>query len=125
MLAKDCGFTFIRGEMAQIDCEAKFVSLLPVLGEQQEEVFPARKLSYDTLVLAVGRKSNFFDTPGASEFAQALDSTDQAERFRLKLLHALAKADRRKAEDSGHVLNIAIVGAGATGVELAAELQQA
>ena len=125
MLAKDCGFTFIRGEMAQIDCEAKFVSLLPVLGEQQEEVFPARKLSYDTLVLAVGSKSNFFDTPGASEFAQALDSTDQAERFRLKLLHALAKADRRKAEDSGHVLNIAIVGAGATGVELAAELTQA
>src|SRR3546814_6191713 len=54
----------------------------------------------------------------------AIDSTQQAETFRLKLLSALARADSAKANRAGSALRITIVGAGATGVELAAELTQ-
>lgn len=125
MLAKDCGFTFILGEMAKVDREAKLIQLEPVVVDQHIEVFPARDFSYDTLVLAVGSKSNFFGTPGAAEFAIALDSTEEAERFRLRLLRELVIANRRKEEGAGRVLNIGIVGGGATGVELAAELLEA
>lgn len=125
MLAKDCGFTFIFGEMAHVDREAKLIQLKPVVSDQGDEVLPARDLSYDTLVMAVGSKSNFFGTPGAAEFAIALDSTAEAERFRLRLLHEMVVANRKKAEDPGYVLNIGIVGGGATGVELAAELLEA
>jgi NADH dehydrogenase len=96
-----------------------------VTSDQGAEVFPERELSYDTLVLAVGSKSNFFGTPGAQEHAIALDSTAEAERFRMRLLHELVAANRKKAEGGGHVLNIGIVGGGATGVELAAELLEA
>src|SRR5690606_36875207 len=76
-------------------------------------------------VMAVGSKSNFFETPGAAEFAIALDSTDEAERFRLRLLHELVKASRSKLAEADYKLNIGIVGGGATGVELAAELLEA
>ncbi|TCT10067.1 NAD(P)/FAD-dependent oxidoreductase [Paralcaligenes ureilyticus] len=125
MLAKDCGFTFALGEMAGVDLTTKNIRLNAVLDPQQEEVFPAREIAYDTLVLAVGSKSNFFSTAGAGEFALTIDSTEQAERFRLKLLHTVARLNRDKNGSSDRALQIAIVGAGATGVELAAELTQA
>ncbi|MGB3289817.1 MAG: NAD(P)/FAD-dependent oxidoreductase [Burkholderiaceae bacterium] len=126
MLAKDCGFTFIFGELESLDRQGRRLGLKPVLSASTgEEIFPARSIGYDTLVLAVGSKSNFFGTPGAAEFAIALDSTDQAERFRQRLLHQLVTADRRKSAEPGYALDIAIVGGGATGVELAAELLEA
>lgn len=125
MLAKDCGFTFIFGEVAHVDRDAQLIQLKPVFSDQQVEVFPARNLHYDTLVLAVGSKSNFFGTPGAAEFAIALDSTAEAERFRLRFLHELVTANRKKVEHADYVLNVGIVGGGATGVELAAELREA
>src|SRR5690606_35585219 len=124
MLAKDSGFTFIVGEVANINRDARQVRLMPVHSDG-EEVFPERDLGYDTLVLAVGSKSNYFGTPGASEFTIALDSTEQAERFRQTLLRKLVIADRTQAGQADYVLNITIVGGGATGVELAAELVEA
>jgi NADH dehydrogenase len=122
MLAKDCGFTFILGELDGVDRGGRTIHLKPVFTDLDEEIFPARTLHYDTLVLAIGSTSNFFGTPGAEEYAIALDSTQEAERFRLHLLHELVAANRRKASQAGQVLNIGIVGGGATGVELAAEL---
>ena len=124
MLAKDSGFTFVLGQIESVDREAKTVHLAPVLFEEHE-IFPERDLNYGTLVMAVGSTSNFFGTPGAAEFAIALDSTEQAERFRQTLLRLLVIADRDKLKDSHRVINLAIVGGGATGVELAAELVEA
>ncbi len=124
MLAKDHGFTFVPGEMDGIDRQARTIHVKPVSSEG-EEIFSARDIPYDTLVMAVGSRSNFFNTPGAEEFATALDSTEQAEKFRLKFLRELISAEQRKASTTGPALNIAIVGGGATGVELAAELLEA
>lgn len=124
MLAKDHGFTFMAGEMTHMNTDAKTIALDPVMSGGRE-IFPARDLSYDTVVLAVGSGSNFFNTPGAKEFAIAIDSTEQAEYFRQRLLQEVARVNRCKAAHSDCVLNIAIVGGGATGVELAAELIEA
>lgn len=124
MLAKDHGFTFVPGEMDGIDRQARTIHVKPVFSEG-EEIFSARDIPYDTLVMAVGSRSNFFNTPGAEEYATALDSTEQAEKFRLKFLRELISADQRKKTDADLALNIAIVGGGATGVELAAELLEA
>lgn len=122
MMAKDSGFTFIFGEMSGIDRDARVIQLNPVLDDDQV-IFPARKVPYDTLVLAVGSRSNFFGTPGAREYAVALDSTQQAERFRKLFLRKLVIANNSPAPPEP--LQIAIVGGGATGVELAAELVEA
>jgi NADH dehydrogenase len=125
MLARDRNFTFILGEVLHVDREQKQLYLERVFTDDHQEIFPERTLSYDTLVLAVGSKSNFFGTPGASEYAVALDSTIEAERFRLKFLHQLVTLNRRKVDNPDAVVNIGIVGGGATGVELAAELLEA
>lgn len=124
MLAKDHGFTFVPGQMDGIDRQARTIHVKPMFSEG-EEIFAARDLPYDTLVIAVGSRSNFFNTTGAEEHATALDSTEQAEKFRLKFLRELISADQRKKTNPELSLNIAIVGGGATGVELAAELLEA
>ena len=125
MLARDCGFTFVLGEMKGLDRQGRTVQLKAVHDDHGNPVLPDRSVPYDTLVLAIGSKSNFFGTPGADEHAIALDSTAQAERFRLRLLHEFVTLNRRKAQADDGVLDIAIVGGGATGVELAAELVEA
>lgn len=125
MLAKDCGFTFLLGEVTGVDRAARVIDVKAVIDEQGEELLAERQVAYDSLILAVGSKANFFGTPGAEQFAIALDSTAQAEKFRLKFLRAVMKADGLKATNPGHALHIAIVGGGATGVELAAELTEA
>lgn len=122
MLAKDSGFTFIFGELTAVDKAERALTLMAITGEV---AIPARTVAYETLVLALGSSSNFFNTPGAAENAIALDSTDQAERFRLKLLQHLFAVDIARETDPDRVLSIAIVGGGATGVELAAELREA
>lgn len=122
MMAKDSGFTFVYGELVGIDRAARRIRLDPVV-DDEHEIFPAREVSYDTLVLAVGSRSNFFGTPGAREYAVALDSTQQAEHFRKLFLRKLVIANN--STQSPKPLNIAIVGGGATGVELAAELVEA
>lgn len=124
MLAKDSGFSFIHGELLNVDRIARNIHLAAVHDDEQHEIFPERHVAYDTLVLAVGSRSNFFGTPGAREYAVVLDSTEQAERFRKLFLRKLVRTTYQPA-GSSEPLEIAIVGGGATGVELAAELVEA
>ncbi|MFA7680636.1 MAG: NAD(P)/FAD-dependent oxidoreductase [Pigmentiphaga sp.] len=123
MLAHDHGFRFVPGAMTAVDRERQTVSVAPLLDEDGEEILPARSLPYDTLVLAIGSHGNFFNTPGAEAYALSLDSTEAAERFRRALLKITTRLDAQPdGQGSAHVL---IVGGGATGVELAAELLEA
>lgn len=119
-------FEFQHGRLDGIDRDGKTIHLAPLTGEDGEVFAEGRNLAYDTLVIAIGSTSNDFGTPGARDNCIFLDSRPQADRFQKKLLtmylqaHALPENAPVKPE-----LNIAIVGAGATGVELAAELHHA
>jgi NADH dehydrogenase len=171
MLAHDCGFTFVYGAMTALDAAGKTLGVGPVSAVSDgEELFPARSISYRSLVIAVGSTSNYFGVPGAREHTISLNATEDAERFRLRLLRLLARAAEAKGEgalnpgvavakavgagtfdssvvsadaascadggaavaDAGEApradvdgLDIVIIGGGATGVELAAELREA
>ena len=96
-----------------------------VADPQGQEVLPRRELGYDTLVLALGSTSSFFNTPGAAEHAVTLDSTENAEQFRLTMLKAMVLVDQAKVRDPSARLDLVIVGGGAAGVELAVELVEA
>jgi NADH dehydrogenase len=85
---------------------------------------PARSLPYDTLVIAIGSQSNDFGTPGAKQHAIALDTPAEAERFHARLLNACLRADLQETPLDPAALHVAIIGAGATGVELSAELHK-
>ena len=127
MLAHDNGFTFVYGPMTGLDKGERRLSVGAILGPGGEEVLPERTIEYAALVIAVGSTSNYFNVPGAREHTISLNATEDAEQFSLRLLRLLAMAEQRKGE--GHLdangIDIVIIGGGATGVELAAELREA
>lgn len=115
-------FKFRLGRMEGLDRAGKRVLLAQTLDESGAQLIPARAVPYDTLVLAVGSRTNDFGTPGAAKFALSLDASQQAARFHTQLLNACLRANSQTEPLHPGQLHIAIIGAGATGVELAAEL---
>ncbi len=116
-------FEFQIGKFSGIDRQAKTIDLSVTLDEKGQQLVPARSLSYDTLVIAVGSLTNDFGTQGAAEHCIFLDSPQHALNFHRRLLGEYLSAHAQG--DTENTVSIAIVGAGATGVELAAELRRA
>ncbi|WP_295902864.1 NAD(P)/FAD-dependent oxidoreductase [uncultured Vibrio sp.] len=120
--AKNHGFDFQMGSLESIDRESKSISLSELKDEHGELLMPSRCLNYDILVLAIGSTSNDFNTPGVRDNCIFLDSPEQAHRFRTEMNNEFLKLHANKGNGT---VDIAIVGAGATGVELSAELHNA
>lgn len=121
------GYRYFLGTLERIDRENRQVMLAPLLDEDGSELIGSHAIRYDYLVLAVGSVTNDFGTPGVAEHCLFLDDRAGADRFRNRLLDHCLRVSRSmsvRPEDEAHV-RIAIVGGGATGVELAAELYNA
>ncbi|HUP97422.1 MAG TPA: NAD(P)/FAD-dependent oxidoreductase [Usitatibacter sp.] len=112
-------FTFALGALAGLDRAAREIVVAAVVDDEGQEILPERRIGYDTLVMAIGSESNDFGTPGVRDHAFTLDNTWQAHLFHRRLVNACFRANY---STHGEQIDIAIVGAGATGVELAAEL---
>ena len=112
-------YQFTLGEMVDMDASAKTISLAPLYNDKAQLILPEREVSYDTLVLAVGSVSNDFGTPGVADNCYFLDSHVQAQRFHHDLIDQFMRVHEPKIASQ---LKLAIVGGGATGVELSAEL---
>lgn len=116
-------FHFQPGQLIHLDRQQQKITLSATHTPNGKQLLPQRTLSYDTLVIAVGSHSNDFGTPGVKEHCLTLDSREQAEQIHAAFVSAYLKA--QTTDQSAERMNIAIVGAGATGVELAAELHHA
>jgi NADH:quinone reductase (non-electrogenic) len=118
------GFRFRLGKMDGLDRKNKQISVAPTYNDNGEEVIPRRSFDYDYLIIAVGSVSHDFGIKGVTEHCLFLDTISQAETFQTQLLEAYLRAHTQdKPLDEGQ-LDIAIVGAGATGVELSAQLHE-
>jgi NADH dehydrogenase len=121
------GYRFFYGALEDIDRAAGQIVIAPIVDEDGRQIMGRHRIRYDVLVLAVGSVSNDFGTPGVREHCLFLDSRIQADRFRTRLLDHCLRVSRSMSREPGldaHV-RIAVVGGGATGVELAAELYNA
>jgi NADH dehydrogenase len=118
------GFQFRYGEMTGIDRKKKLVFLAATFDEEGREITPMRSFKYDTLVIAIGCVGNAFNTPGVKEHAIMLDTPEEAERFNRRLINACVRAFAQEGPIRPGQLHVAIIGAGATGTELAAELHR-
>ncbi|WGS86346.1 NAD(P)/FAD-dependent oxidoreductase [Methylomonas sp. UP202] len=118
-------FRFLFGRMEGLDRAAKEIIVAPINNKQGAELIPARRFKYDTLVMAVGSVSNTFGIKGVDQHCMFIDTTTQAYRFQRQLVETYyiqSYANQSRQRDKP--LSIVIVGAGATGVELSAELHE-
>jgi NADH:ubiquinone reductase (H+-translocating) len=118
------GYRFFLGSLETIDRAARQVVVAPILDEDGTEIIGRHRIRYDYLILCLGAVSNDFGTPGVREHCLFLEDREQADRFRQKLLNHCLRVSRTMTTNSGAdaYVNVTIVGGGATGVELAAEL---
>ncbi|QNI03492.1 NAD(P)/FAD-dependent oxidoreductase [Halomonas sp. SH5A2] len=114
-------YRYQRGSLSGIDRQAKQLHLAPIVDEEGEEVLPARQLGYDYLIMALGSVSNDFGTPGVAEHCHFIDSPQQAKAFQRDMINTFLRYTDPSLRQHTQ-LTIGIVGGGATGVELAAEL---
>jgi NADH dehydrogenase len=118
------GFRFRLGEMIGLDRARRVVHLAAKLDEDGRIITPVRSIGYDTLVIAIGSVSNDFGTPGVKEHAICLDTPEEAVRFNRRLVNACLRAHTQAEPVRPGQLHVAIIGAGATGTELSAELHR-
>jgi NADH dehydrogenase len=118
------GFKFRFGEMVGLDRARRLVHLSANIDEEGRLITPMRSVGYDTLVIAIGSVSNDFGTPGVKEHAICLDTPEEAQRFNRRLVNACLRAHTQAEPVRPGQLHVAIIGAGATGTELSAELHR-
>ncbi|MCW5662576.1 MAG: NAD(P)/FAD-dependent oxidoreductase [Piscinibacter sp.] len=122
------GFRYRVGEMVGLDREKREVIVAPARDEEGQPITVPYTRGYDTLVIAVGSQTNDFGTPGVAEHAIALETPADADRFHRRLVNACFRAHVQRVQGiplEPRQLQVAIIGAGATGVELSAELHNA
>lgn len=111
-------FNFKLAALTDIDRENKIIKLDKLVDADGTQILPESELSYDILVMALGSVSNDFNTKGVSEHCIFLDSPQQAKKFHHLMLNKYLQLCVQETKQ----VSVAIVGAGATGVELSAEL---
>lgn len=115
-LAEHWGFGFERGELADIDPEARTLTLAEWREDDGRVRMPGRCIGYQAVVLAIGGVTPDMGVEGVLEHALMLDSEADAERLFERFSTGLLAHRAGQRSDPFH---IAIVGSGATGVELA------
>lgn len=113
------GFSYWPGDLQGLSQQKKSIRLAPLRRKDGSILLESRELTYDILVLSIGSRANDFGTPGTERYCHFIDSRRQADSFNQD-----ARALLFKCVSEATSTRIAIVGGGATGVELAAELVQ-
>ena len=104
---------FVRGVVTGIDLDAQAVT---VAGHDEP-------LSYDVLVIAPGAVTNYAGVTGAEQFALPFRALNDANRLRRRMTEALDRVQPDAApQDTRSALTFAVVGGGASGVELSTKM---
>lgn len=120
------GYRFFCGELEKVDRKRQVISIAPKVDERGNEIIARHEIAYDYLVLAFGGVSNTYHIPGVDDRALFLENRNNADTFRLRLLNACMRVSHQVEQgDTNEKVKVTIVGGGATGVELAAELYNA
>lgn len=118
------GFRYRIGEMIGLDRGHRLIRIASFIDEDGDQVTPADAIEYDTLVIAVGSLTHDFGIPGVTQYAMRLDTPEEASRFHRRLVNAFIRAHAQTSPLRPGQLQVVLIGAGATGVELAAELHR-
>jgi len=112
------GIRFHQGFCVRIDSEQ---SVAYCEGKFKRTPF---EVDFDTLIIAVGAKSNTFGIPGVEQHAKFLKEISDAHQIRHQIIQCFERASKpdRPVQDFDWLLHFVVVGGGPTGVEFAAEM---
>src|SRR5262250_776370 len=114
VLSRQKNARVLLGEAVDVDPEAKRVIL------RDGDGYP-----YDSLIVATGSQTSYYGNDSWREWAPSLKSVEEATAIRHKILDAFERAERAATEEEARAwLTFVIVGAGATGLELAGALAE-
>jgi NADH:ubiquinone reductase (non-electrogenic) len=104
---------FIKGDVSNVDFDAREVTI------QGRD----RKIAYDILVLAVGSTTNYWNIEGAEKFSLPFRTIADADALRQKMIDAIDQiAPDMPADEARRRATFAVVGGGASGVELSTKM---
>ena len=119
-------YRYFNGTLEAVDRDKQFIVTAPMFDDEGHEIIGRHRIRYDYLVLAVGGVSNTFGVPGVLEHCLFLETRQQADYFRQKLLNQCLRVSHiSETTSQSPRVRVCIIGGGATGVELAAELYNA
>jgi len=114
VLSRQKNARVLLGEAVDVDPEAKRVTLRD-----------GAAFEYDSLIVATGSQTSYYGNDSWREWAPSLKSVEEATAIRHKLLFAFERAERSSTPEEARTwLTFVIVGAGATGLELAGALAE-
>src|SRR5256885_1774106 len=114
VLSRQQNTQVLLGEAADVDPVAKRVTLCD-----------GATFEYDSLIVATGSQTSYYGNVSGREWAPSLKSVEEATAIRHKILYAFERAERSATEEEARAwLTFVIVGAGATGMELAGALAE-
>src|SRR5712692_8535667 len=106
---------FVKGAVTNIEPDTRTVTLAD-RGEP---------LSYDVLVVAPGAVTNYAGVAGAEQFSLPFRALNDANRLRRRMTEALDHVQPDAApQDTRSALTFAVVGGGASGVELSTKMAE-
>jgi len=113
--------TFMEAECVGVNTENKIIHCKDRSGVVG--TVDSFDLDYDLLVVAIGAKTNTFNTPGVNEYAHFLKEIRDARKIRDVLIDNVETASipGQPEEERKRLLHVVVVGGGPTGVEFAAE----
>ncbi|XZR52816.1 MAG: NAD(P)/FAD-dependent oxidoreductase [Enterobacteriaceae bacterium] len=118
--SKVYNYNFILGSLINIDKYKKNIRYEFLNNINNKKIIG--KIKYDILVVALGSISNDFNIPGVKKYCYFLDNIKQAMLLHKKIFNILINFNNSENKSKFNNINIVIVGGGATGVELSAEI---
>ncbi len=111
------GVRIVQGTVDAVNASSRTVTI--------RENSHVHTLKYDYLLIATGAETNYYGIPGAPEITLPLKDLADAAAVRNRIIDSFERAVLEADEtERKNLLSFAVVGGGATGVELAAELSE-
>jgi NADH dehydrogenase FAD-containing subunit len=116
---------FLEATATNIDTKTNTVTCESVICEGNSCDIQDFSVQYDRLVVAVGAQTNTFGIPGVKEYCNYLRQVEDARRVRTSIINCFERANLPGLSDEERIRNLtfAVIGAGPTGIEFAAELR--
>jgi len=115
----------LEATATQVDPETKTITCESVVCDGNSCDIEDFSIEYDRLVVTVGAQTNTFGIPGVREHCCFLKQVEDARRIRTAIVNCFERASLPSLTDEQRKndLTIAVIGAGPTGIEFAAELR--